>query len=225
MSARPPPASAWTIVRDGGAETPVFETTGDRGALAGYARPMLGRGLRLGGVVRIPRRRRLAVRRLPRHADGRGPRRQADPLPPSLHRQPAARQEARPHAAGRGDRHLDSPTTPGAAPTTIRASPGPNRDQFAHGRQHAAAAGAAASSCCRRMRRACRSRSSLPPTTAPRYPHMEWAFATGHSKKYASSGWASYDSHFFRWAERARLCGRSRQPARAAFRARNPRRL
>ncbi|MBX9455081.1 MAG: hypothetical protein KL863_03070 [Rhizobium sp.] len=41
-----------------------------------------------------------------------------------------------------------------------------------------------------------------PPATAPRYPHMEWAFATGHSKKYASSGWASYDSHFFRWAER-----------------------
>ncbi|TIQ24172.1 N,N-dimethylformamidase beta subunit family domain-containing protein, partial [Mesorhizobium sp.] len=37
----------------------------------------------------------------------------------------------------------------------------------------------------------------------PRYPHMEWAFATGHSKKYASSGWASYDSHFFRFAERA----------------------
>jgi hypothetical protein len=43
----------------------------------------------------------------------------------------------------------------------------------------------------------------MPPATAPRYPHMEWAFATGHSKKYASSGWASYDSHFFRWAERA----------------------
>ncbi len=44
---------------------------------------------------------------------------------------------------------------------------------------------------------------SLPPQTVPRYPHMEWAFATGHSKKYASAGWASYDSHFFRWAERA----------------------
>ena len=44
---------------------------------------------------------------------------------------------------------------------------------------------------------------ALPPLTAPRYPHMEWAFATGHSKKYTSSGWASYDSHFFRWAERA----------------------
>ena len=43
---------------------------------------------------------------------------------------------------------------------------------------------------------------SMPPKTVPRYPHMEWAFATGHSKKYASSGWASYDSHFFRWAER-----------------------
>jgi hypothetical protein len=44
---------------------------------------------------------------------------------------------------------------------------------------------------------------SMPPKTVPRYPHMEWAFATGHSKKYASAGWASYDSHFFRWAERA----------------------
>jgi hypothetical protein len=42
----------------------------------------------------------------------------------------------------------------------------------------------------------------LPPVTVPRYPHMEWAFATGHSKKYASAGWASYDGHFFRWAER-----------------------
>ncbi|MER9340268.1 hypothetical protein NKI41_05675 [Mesorhizobium sp. M0601] len=44
---------------------------------------------------------------------------------------------------------------------------------------------------------------AVPPKTMPRYPHMEWAFATGHSKKYASSGWASYDSHFFRFAERA----------------------
>lgn len=44
---------------------------------------------------------------------------------------------------------------------------------------------------------------SMPPRTVPRYPHMEWALATGHSKKYASAGWASYDSHFFRWAERA----------------------
>lgn len=42
-----------------------------------------------------------------------------------------------------------------------------------------------------------------PPAAAPRYPHMEWAYANGWSKKYASSGWASYDSHFFRWAERA----------------------
>ncbi|HHZ10703.1 MAG TPA: hypothetical protein GX405_18190 [Rhizobiales bacterium] len=43
---------------------------------------------------------------------------------------------------------------------------------------------------------------TLPPLAIPRYPHMEWAYATGHSKKYASAGWASYDSHFFRWAER-----------------------
>ena len=44
---------------------------------------------------------------------------------------------------------------------------------------------------------------AVPPKTVPRYPHMEWAYATGHSKKYTSSGWASYDSHFFRFAERA----------------------
>lgn len=36
---------------------------------------------------------------------------------------------------------------------------------------------------------------------APRYPHMEWAYANGYSKKYASAGWASYDRHFCRWAE------------------------
>jgi len=34
------------------------------------------------------------------------------------------------------------------------------------------------------------------------YPHMDWAFATGHSKKYASAGWASYERHFMHWAER-----------------------
>jgi hypothetical protein len=44
---------------------------------------------------------------------------------------------------------------------------------------------------------------SIPPAMPPRYPHMEWAYAHGYSKKYASSGWASYDSHFFRWAERS----------------------
>lgn len=43
---------------------------------------------------------------------------------------------------------------------------------------------------------------SVQPSVLPRYPHMEWAYATGHSKKYASAGWASYDRHFFRWAER-----------------------
>jgi len=42
-----------------------------------------------------------------------------------------------------------------------------------------------------------------PPGAAPRYPHMEWAFANGYSNKYASSGWASYDRHFLQWAERA----------------------
>ncbi len=45
-------------------------------------------------------------------------------------------------------------------------------------------------------------REPLRQGAAPRYPHMEWAFANGYSKKYASAGWASYDRHFCRWAER-----------------------
>ena len=40
-----------------------------------------------------------------------------------------------------------------------------------------------------------------PPGAPPRYPHMEWAYATGHSKKYASAGWASYERPFVHWAE------------------------
>jgi hypothetical protein len=36
---------------------------------------------------------------------------------------------------------------------------------------------------------------------AIRYPHMEWAYANGFSKKYASAGWATYERHFVRWAE------------------------
>jgi hypothetical protein len=32
------------------------------------------------------------------------------------------------------------------------------------------------------------------------YPHMEWAYANGYSKKYASAGWASYEKHFINWA-------------------------
>ena len=43
----------------------------------------------------------------------------------------------------------------------------------------------------------------LPLGAAPRYPHMEWAYANGYSKKYASAGWASYERHFVHWAERA----------------------
>jgi hypothetical protein len=40
------------------------------------------------------------------------------------------------------------------------------------------------------------------PMSPPRYPHMEWAYRNGYSKKYASSGWASYDRPFAHWAER-----------------------
>jgi hypothetical protein len=35
------------------------------------------------------------------------------------------------------------------------------------------------------------------------YPHMEWAYANGYSKKYASAGWASYERHFVCWAAQA----------------------
>ncbi len=33
------------------------------------------------------------------------------------------------------------------------------------------------------------------------YPHMEWAWQQGYSKKYASAGWASYERVFCHWAE------------------------
>ena len=127
-------------------------------ALAGHARPMLGRGLRLGGHAGVYRRRRMAVRRLPHHADRRRPRRQADRLRPPHHRQAGAGQQARPHPAGRGDRHLDGlqhlgRLQPLSGHHRARARP------VRAGREHRAAAGAAASSGCRRMRRACRWKS------------------------------------------------------------------
>jgi hypothetical protein len=34
-----------------------------------------------------------------------------------------------------------------------------------------------------------------------RYPYMEWAYAYGYSKKFASAGWATYERHFAHWAE------------------------
>ncbi|SLN22265.1 hypothetical protein ROA7450_00819 [Roseovarius albus] len=39
------------------------------------------------------------------------------------------------------------------------------------------------------------------PRAMVRYPYMEWAYAYGYSKKYASAGWAGYERHFARWAE------------------------
>ena len=43
-----------------------------------------------------------------------------------------------------------------------------------------------------------------PPFGAPvSYPHMDWAWRSGHSKKYASAGWASYERPFMAWAEAA----------------------
>ncbi|MCC2111150.1 MAG: hypothetical protein KDJ16_03860 [Hyphomicrobiales bacterium] len=42
---------------------------------------------------------------------------------------------------------------------------------------------------------------AAPEAGAPRYPHMEWAWANGYSKKYASAGWACYERFFVHWAE------------------------
>ena len=44
-------------------------------------------------------------------------------------------------------------------------------------------------------------REPLAPGAPPRYPHMEWAYANGYSKKYASAGWASYERPFLCWLE------------------------
>jgi hypothetical protein len=46
---------------------------------------------------------------------------------------------------------------------------------------------------------------AVPPAfgEAVSYPHMEWAYANGYSKKYASAGWASYERHFVHWAHGA----------------------
>ncbi len=37
---------------------------------------------------------------------------------------------------------------------------------------------------------------------APQYPMRDWAYANGFGQYYSSAGWAQYDRHFVRWAER-----------------------
>ena len=36
-----------------------------------------------------------------------------------------------------------------------------------------------------------------------RYPHLEWAYANGYSKKCTSAGWASFERHYVQWLENA----------------------
>ena len=40
------------------------------------------------------------------------------------------------------------------------------------------------------------------PLAAPRYPIKEWSYSNGFGYYYAAWGWAQYDRHFVRWAER-----------------------
>ncbi|WP_336510251.1 N,N-dimethylformamidase beta subunit family domain-containing protein [Agrobacterium tumefaciens] len=35
----------------------------------------------------------------------------------------------------------------------------------------------------------------------PVYPHMEWAYSNGYSKKYVSAGWSSFERKFVHWAQ------------------------
>jgi hypothetical protein len=44
-----------------------------------------------------------------------------------------------------------------------------------------------------------------PAGSMARYPNMEWAYAHGYSKKYASAGWASYERHMARWLDKEGL--------------------
>ena len=44
-------------------------------------------------------------------------------------------------------------------------------------------------------------RSSPEMGAAIRYPHMEWAYENGYSKKCASAGWASFERPYVRWLE------------------------
>ena len=42
---------------------------------------------------------------------------------------------------------------------------------------------------------------NVPIGWVPRYPMVDWAYANGFSKYYASSGWGCFESIFVRWAE------------------------
>ena len=211
------------IVRDGATETPVLSIDNQSGALSGRARPMLGRGLRLGCDAGIHRRPGMAVRRLPHHGDCRRPRRQADLVRPSDHRQAGRRQQARPHPAGRGNRHLDGLQYLGRLqplPGHHRAEARPVRDD----RQHRAPAGP-------RLR-------APAAGGAARAAGDLAAAADGAALPAHGMGLRHrpfQEIHLVRLGElrqpsvplgRARrLCDRSRQPARTAFRAGASRRL
>ena len=47
--------------------------------------------------------------------------------------------------------------------------------------------------------------SPAPAAWAPRNPYWEWAYANGYSHWSGCAGWASFDSKFFKWAERQGL--------------------
>ena len=202
-SARPRRPFRLEIVRDGGDRDAGLRADGLAARWQDTPDQCSVEGCGWDDVLRVRHRARLAVRRLPRHADGGGPRaasRSAATISSSCAREPgkkpgrilqvAATGTWTAYNTWGGSNHYEGITGPEPQPV----------------RHHVSAL----------ERPWCRGfvvlppeaprvplEISLPPATTPRYPHMEWAFATGHSKKYASSGWASYDSHFFRWAERA----------------------
>ena len=80
---------------------------GHRRTLAGHARTMLGRRLRLAADAGVQDRRGLALRRLPDHADGGGRIQHRHQLRPPDHREAGARSQGEPHSARSGQWHLD----------------------------------------------------------------------------------------------------------------------
>ncbi len=223
MSVRRPTAFALEIVRDGGVETPVFQTSGLAARWQDTPDQCSVEGCGWEVDVQFNIARGLAVGRLSGHADGRRPRRQADPLPSSFHRQPEARKKAGPRAAGRRDRHLAVLQHMGRLERLSghhRAGPRPicpaglDAAAVVPRLRRAAARGAARAA---RNLGAAENRAALS------------AYGMGAGDRPFQEihlvGLGELRQPFLPLGRARRLCGRPRQPARSAFYARNPRRL
>ena len=124
-----------------------------------------------------------------------------DRLPPSDHRPARTRPPPAADSADRGHGNLDRLQYLGRLQSLSRHHRAEARPIRNHGQSRAALVPwvrGPAGGCAARA-----ARVLDPPGHGAALPALEWAFAKGYSEKYASAGWASYDRHFFHWAERA----------------------